>query len=210
MTASTEWLLLLLALGGSGGAIRLQAQTGSYCSLVVRVTDPQGFPLVAKVTVTEGGSRRITMKSAETGLAEFCDLGIKPVEITVGQGGCDEVDVKDVELHWGRTRSLPLIYAPCWLTGDPPPGTGCEILLRFLDARGNPVPGAMIAVDGVAQPEISDVFGRLRTGAGFDTTLHATGSAPGFISRRLTAACSRTEPILEQDVSLDRIGGGPR
>src|ERR1039457_4695794 len=182
-------------------AVPLFADTPStYCSLIVRVTDPKGLPLVTTVTVVDQESRRTMRKSGNDGVVEFCGLGIKPVAVTVASGACDEVTVRNVMLHWGTTRALPMTYAACWLEEEPPPGdNACEILFRFYDIRGNPLQGVSLATEHGLLEHTSDGFGRLRSGVGIAKVFEGSASAPGFQPKRVSVPCSKADRLIELD-----------
>lgn len=100
-----------------------------YCSLEVKVVSDDGKKLITGIQVYEaGGSVREAI--SEGGIATFCDLGIKPVTVKVGASGCNRVVVEDVQLDWGNTTRLKIVYKhePCYKTVAAAPG--CRALLR--------------------------------------------------------------------------------
>jgi hypothetical protein len=208
LTASrtTSRIFIRLLLLGIGRILAAQTTIASndFCSLVVQVTDPQGTPMRAKVTVVDSSLRRLPRKTGADGKVSFCDLGLRPVDVVVGEGGCGELVVKSVDLAWGRSKLLPVVYAPCWLDGEPPPTTACEILLRFSDERGEPIRGVSVKTQFGSHDSLSDRYGRIRIGIGFDKTLEVTAVAPGFRSERLGVACSQADRIIERDVRMNR------
>jgi hypothetical protein len=197
--------MCLVGLGLSLGVLRqMRGEDSGFCSLTVRVSGPNGLPLVAQVAVVDQAAHRLTKRTSEEGIAKFCGLGIKPVDVVVGGGGCEQITLKDVSLRWGKTRLLPVIYAPCWLEGEPPPGTACDIVLRFFDQSGDPLRGVAIKTQFGPYAEVSDAYGRIRIGVGFDRVLEGAATAKGFESERFTVPCSRSNRLVERDIELTR------
>src|SRR5271166_4987070 len=85
-----------------------------YCSLVVKIIDPQGRRRDARITVEEKDGRNV-IKEAETGEAKYCDLGIFPVTVTIGHPECNQVVIRNVPLTWDMTTNTTAIYdvKPC-------------------------------------------------------------------------------------------------
>ena len=81
----------------------------SYCSLSVSLVDPQGNAVDAKVSVQESKGRTIE-KMATLGSVQFCDLGIKPVSITVGHSGCNQAIPRNVGLRWGISTKVRIVH----------------------------------------------------------------------------------------------------
>jgi hypothetical protein len=173
-----------------------------YCSLVVSVRGPEGQPLTAKVSVVDTAGHRLDSRTSPEGKAEFCPLGIKPVDVTVGGGGCGTVTVKQVELFWQQTQELPVTWSPCWLKGDPPPLMACSILLRVYDDKGAPIKGAKVKTQYGLHSELSDRYGRIRLGVGYGKTLEGSVSAPGFEDTTYSVDCSRSEGDVEREIKL--------
>ena len=191
---------IMLLAAGVGDQLHAEKE---YCSLTVRVMGPEGQPLVASVTVRNHAGNRRTDRTSESGMAEFCDLGIKPVDVIVGGDGCGEVTIRDVELVWGKTIVLPVTYSPCWLRGDGPPMTACLILLRFSDKQGLPISDVTIRTRSGDYPGVSDRYGRILTLTGFGTTLEGTASGAGFQNKTFAILCSRSEAVIEREVVLE-------
>ena len=193
-------LLLGAALLACTGFAR--ASEKDYCSLIVTVSGPNGQPLVAKVTVVDAAGHRLSARTSQEGKAEFCPLGMKPVDVTVGAGGCGSVTVQEVELFWEETQVLPITWAPCWLHGDGPPRTACSILLRVSDQQGDSIQGAAITTQYGPHPDLSDRYGRIRLGVGYGKTLEGKVLAAGFEEATYKVDCSRSEGDVEREVKL--------
>ena len=102
-----------------------------YCSLRVEVVAPNGKRPEAQVEVREKDGRRTEKEQAPGHDLTFCDLGILPVTVIVGQKDC-EVVVSDVYLRWGEPYTLKVVYDQenCMDERPLPPQPLCETLLR--------------------------------------------------------------------------------
>jgi hypothetical protein len=147
-----------------------------YCSLVVKVVDPQQRRAAARVSVEERDGR-IEVKETEGADLDFCDLGISPVSITVGHPACNQAVVRNVGLDWNRTTRMTIIYdrAPC--LKDTSPVAACQILLRFRNPQQQWLAKVALELQGpYPQTLSSDKFGRqlIRVVAGQSVRGHAT------------------------------------
>ncbi|SRR5260370_41403704 len=132
-----------------------------YCSLSVNLVDPQGNAVDAKVSGQESNGRTIE-KMATLGSVQFCDLGIKPVSITVGASGCNQAILRSVGVRWGITTKVRIIYdqAPCMV--DEPPVAACQMLFRFADPAGRWLSGVILRMKSPYDQSLTaDEFGRL-------------------------------------------------
>lgn len=82
------------------------AQAAGYCSLHLSISvtgrgASESFPISI-----EESNGRVTTLTAKAGLDPVCNLGIKPVTVTIGDSGCSQVVVKNVRLHWKHTVLL--------------------------------------------------------------------------------------------------------
>jgi hypothetical protein len=199
MKAAALYCIWFLCLG-----VILRA--GDYCSLTVRVTDPAGREVEARVSVEERNGRSLEHDNKAGGI-RFCDLGITPVTVTVGDPNCDQVIVKDVPLQWGRTSEVSVIYdrKPCLI--DSPPVAACQFLLRFVDSRRKPAGGVSLKI---ATPyegtENGDNFGRIlvRIPAGQD--LRAVATLSGYRPAEVQIPCTRENQKLERYVMFEKQG----
>lgn len=179
--------LLLLTLSAAASA----AGAADYCSLVVRVVDPNGRRPTAEVTVTEQGGRKLT-QIEEGNDAKFCDLGLRPVTVDVGDvGTCNQVRISDVPLTWNATYHLKITYDPVPCLKEPPHilPRYCTFLFRVEDDRGKWVPGAAVAVMPSGLTLKTDIAGR----ASFDPDLGSfsvTISASGYSGRSFERTCT--------------------
>jgi hypothetical protein len=175
-----------------------------YCSLVVKVVDPQQRRATARVTVEERDGRT-EVKETEGGDLEFCDLGISPVTITVGHPACNQAVVRNVGLEWNRTTETTIIYDRAACLTDTPPVAACQILLRFR----NPQQEALAKVTLELQTPhpwtlSSDKFGRelIRVVAG--QRLRGQATAEGYRPATIDIDCSRDHTRFEQIVTFEK------
>ena len=195
-------LLTCISLLLSSAAI---SDAGDYCSLVVHVQTPSGGDVKARIAVEEETTGRVREQISEGGSTRFCELGFKPVTITIGGSGCNQVVIKNVPLRWQDTRHIFAVYdrTPCLV--DPPPVAACTVLLRFFDRAGTPISSALFKSE---QPDrrvsSADQFGRVlvRFAAGRELVGH--GMAEGFAPYRLEIPCISSNYSIEKLIVLDR------
>lgn len=205
---------IILLLAGAFG-ITWSSWGADYCSLVVRVLDRQGEDTEAWVTVEERDGRRLREENAPGGL-RFCDLGILPVTVMVGDPACNQVIVRNVPLEWRQTRELRILYdrEPCLI--DRPPVAACRILYRFADPGGNWVKGVSLRVDSPYPEELrGDSFGRVLVRIAAGEELRAQAMADGYRAAELRLACTPEVSSVERKVTLypvspirDRVPNG--
>jgi hypothetical protein len=136
----------------------------NVCSLTVKVLSPNGRALYAPVSVQEQNGR-VEDKDQEDGSVQFCDLGILPVTVTVGNiGMCNQVTVQNVPVTWRQPYLLTVTYDPeaCGRREVvPPPVPICEMLFRVADAAGNWVSGAALTLAAPTRDLLkTDQYGR--------------------------------------------------
>ena len=176
-----------------------------HCSLLVKVISPQGAEVEADVVVEERDGRKIEQENKPGGV-KFCDLGITPVTVTVGNAACNQVVVRNVPLRWGEPRTVSVIYddQPC-LT-DSLPVAACQFLFRFIDSHRNSIKGASLKIQTPYEEVYkADAFGRLliRIGAGQD--LLGIASANGYNSTEVRTPCVTKNRRVEQYVTLAEV-----
>lgn len=175
-----------------------------YCSLIVKVVNGQGQETEAWVTVEERDGRRLREENVPGGV-RFCDLGILPVTVMVGDPACNQVVVRNVPLYWGETRELKVFYDrdPCLI--DPPPVAACRILYRFADPEGNWVRKLTLKVDSPRPEKLeTDSFGRVLVRIAAGEELRAVATAEGHRTAELRLTCTRENSWVEQKVTLLR------
>ena len=177
-----------------------------HCSLIVRVSDPKGTTVTARIAVEEreGTTWR---EDSQSGSASFCGLGITPVTVSVGGPSCNQVIVRNVLLQWGMTTVLPVIYnrEPCLV--DAPPIAACVFLFRFVDSEGRAISGATVRVRSPRQEVLKgDEYGRVFTTIAAGQDLQATGLATSFASTDLEIPCTSENLRVERRVKLGAAG----
>src|SRR5215472_9750401 len=196
-----------------GSATPVVAQ--DYCSLKVRVLTPPDARPEVPVVVKERNGRTIEMEQGPNSEdVLFCDLGMLPVTVIVGQEGCNQITIKDVPLSWKKMYSLVVNYdyGACMRETFSIPY--CERLLRVKGTDGKWVKEAKIKFNDPAFPERgTDSAGRSL----FSLKLHGNvgGSiiAPGYIRKNFSFGCpdlDNQEEILtlEQGSEADSTGKG--
>jgi hypothetical protein len=180
-------------------------QAQEQCSLIVRALTPDGLRPEAPISVTEQNGR-IQELEQDDGDVRFCDLGILPVTVTVGNSAtCNQVVVRDVPIAWDRSYLLRVTYDPeACRERLPPPEPTCEILFHVRSPTGVAVPGAVVRlVSPIEKSYVSDQFGRVEMVLKANSQVR--GSAGGGGSKRTDFACkcSRLEPEREVVIRLE-------
>ncbi len=180
-----------------------------FCSLVVTVSSAHGNRLESQVSVEESGGR-VTERETKpgTGTAEFCDLGIVPVVVKVGDdGSCNQVVVKEVPLRWNETFRLAVTYEPDACAPDIARLSvrTCAVMLRVSDAKGTAVPAAVFRGTGGSGEQGADGYGRLLVRLSRGRSLLAMISAPGFKDAQVPMSCPRDLDYGEQTIKLERV-----
>jgi hypothetical protein len=195
-------LMLLLFASSSLGA-------DDYCSLVVRVLDPKGRRPETIVSVHERNGRMIETEPTNKD-ATFCDLGLTSVTVKVGADGtCNQVIVNNVRLYWRETSHLTVTYDWELCDQEPVPSATCIILFRISDVNGKWLERSSI---NFAEPRIpakqTDSAGRARTVVGAGQRASGTVTAAGYVTKTFSSSCSRSEPLREELIKLERSPGG--
>jgi hypothetical protein len=195
MKSAFEVLLLFLC---STGVV---AQT--YCSLVVKVVDPNDREVPEAQVTLEERSGRVVNAENQRGGVRFCDLGLQPVTITVGSPQCNQVCVREVPLEWGRTKIVKVVYdrEPC--LRDFPPVAACTILFRFSNESGKWISGVIFdpPVSGAEHPR-SDNFGRALVSIAAGKELRTSAKRQGYVSEEVRLTCTRDLMFTERVIKL--------
>ena len=176
----------------------------AYCSLSIKVETPSGKEVETRVVVEEEHGWR-TERTTRRGQARFCGLGIKPVSVTVGAAGCNQVVVRNVPLRWSETRNLSVIYdeAPCLV--DTLPVAACAFLLRFVSPDNDPVGGVSFKVQTpFAESYRGDEYGRVFMRIAGGQQLFGVSSASGYKPTEIMIPCVSKNQRLEQTVVLEK------
>jgi hypothetical protein len=132
------------------------------CPLKVEVFDNQGRAVMSLVKVVES-SGRIHEYETDKGSAVFCDLGIEPVRVEVGNTrSCYQSITRNVALFENETVLLKIFHdtSRCNKTSMVPPSLSCHIAMRFRDEDDKPLGKVNVVVSG-AGPMISSSYGRI-------------------------------------------------
>jgi hypothetical protein len=166
-----------------------------YCSLKVRVVTPDGRQFPVSVTVYEQSGRKIEKEQAPPHDLQFCDLGILPVKVVVGDSGCHEIVVRDVRNYWQEPYTLKVTYDPehCMRELPPLPQPLCEVLFRISGSDGGWIDKAAVIFD---QPSLgrlqTDSAGRALLVARLENRIRGSVSARGFALREFSIDCSKS------------------
>jgi hypothetical protein len=183
------------------------AAAQDHCSLVVKVVDRQGTLLSTPVRVEEQNGRRHDGERTRNGVS-FCALGLYPVTVTVGRNGCPQtIDVRDVELSWGVTKELYVLYeeschpATLFVSHGGPP---CDFLFRFMDHDNKPVRDVSLkTVD--SEPVPADQYGRVLLPLAFEERWVGTATAHGYEPVALNLRCTRERQLSDQTLKLEPV-----
>lgn len=196
--------IVLSSIGLSG-----VASASPKCSLRVRVVSPDGRRPEAPISVRERDGH-VTEKDQEEGDVSFCDLGILPVDVTVGSDGmCNQVTVRDVPISLERSYVLQVTYDPDACTERiPPPVPVCDVLFRVSDTNGDWLPGATVALKRQNGPEKhTDEYGRAELVIRLGETISGSVGHQGFQSAPFSLSCTRSGPRQEKRISLQSRAG---
>ena len=161
-----------------------------FCSLAVEVPSAANGIYVF-VYEADGG---VQVELTKEGIARFCGLGIRPVDIRVGRD-CAPVTITGVMLRWGETRHLRVLYSDGQCMQDRSvlaQSPVCFLLLRFRvdEAKGPPVAGVVIQPSGSSKELKSDQWGRVMLSMRKDEDFHAVATSAGFASETIDFACT--------------------
>jgi hypothetical protein len=193
--------LLIITVPGRGAA---QLAEG-HCSLVVELRGPDNRPVSEEVTVTEWDGRKTSLKAAN-GEARFCDLGIRPVTISVGDAGCSQVVVR-TPVDWEETKTVRIVYDELPCSQETPPLPTCKLLFRLLDEGGRPVLGAAVRFSAGrpgSRDYVADKFGRILINLPFGERLTGFVTVPGFRSKQVDIPCSPENRRSERKLVLEK------
>jgi hypothetical protein len=182
-------------------------QAASYCSLIVNVDAQRSASVHDPISVVvEEESGQKTERLLRRNPVEFCGLGIRPVTVTVGPPGCNQVVVKNVPVVWNKTRTLSIAYddSPCW--SDSIPAAACTFLFRINGAGDRPLPSASLILRGpVAENEHADDYGRILVTVPAGQEFVGMVSASGYQSVQISIPCVSDNRIFEKVLRLDRV-----
>jgi hypothetical protein len=191
------------------GSLR-SAAAADYCSLIVRVLSPDGRRVEALVSVEEKNGRAVERDPTLEDV-KFCDLGIAPVTVKVGADGtCNQVVVRDVRLTWEEQYLLRVTYdiEPCLEDLPPLPVPICHVLFRVSDINGAWLDKASIRLQQSQLPALeTDSSGRALLVLKSGDRAGGTISSSGYVAKPFSFSCSRSEPVHEELIKLDKSRG---
>jgi hypothetical protein len=202
-----EFLLSLAPIRHARLLLFLVAVTASardFCSLTVRVANAAGYkPTGLSVALVESNGRT-EAATTKDGEVRFCDLGISPVTLTIGEGDrCNEVVIRNLALNWDTDRVLNVIYDREYCHGDELQSAGCLFLLRFVNEQGRAVGPVRFAPPiGRARSVQSDGYGRAIVTLQPGETRTFSGSLSGFGTEKVELQCSGGGLKRERIVTL--------
>jgi len=198
IVGSTICLCYLL----TSGSVSMAAK--EYCSLNVKVIDPQGEEVLPgeRVVVEEKAGRKIEKRYVQGGV-RFCDLGIEPVTLTVGLPGCNQVIVRDVPLIFEEmVTSLVISDSQACSNAYPfVPTFGCSFLFRTVDPSGNPV-AASLESPSFKKAFQSDSAGRVMVHPEWKEQMQGTIRAPGYIPQEVRLDCTPENQRVERYITM--------
>ena len=166
------------------------------CDIRVLVFDFDGKPLDAKVKVIRTNKPPLE-RISHAGVAEFCDVGLGLLDVTVGLEMCGQVKVRMLEIVWGKTLTIPVYHRNCH---SHTLFQGCTVLLRVLDQAGLQVSGASVTPYN-GTPQTSDEYGRIQFGV-LEESYRAFVRAPGFRDEAFDIACGPNRSSVEKTLVL--------
>jgi hypothetical protein len=189
----------------------ITAPAQDFCSLTVRVANPDGYKPTGVPVILVESNGRVEPGTTKNGEVKFCDLGLSPVTVTVGGSDrCGELAVRNVAVNWGTERVLKVIYDHAYCNGDEIQNAGCLDLLRFVDELARPVAGVHLeAATGVAHEVQSDGYGRAMVKLQSGETAVLNARSPGHKPETVELTCSGTSK-REVMVSLHRESREPQ
>lgn len=176
------------------------------CSLHVYVVDPHDRAVSGVDVKVQEANGRVASNVAEKGEANFCDLGVSSVDVSVGPlNGCTHTVVRNVQIDWGVTREVKVIFdpSPCQVDG-PPPIFPCRVLFRFYDERGLWIPGVRFNPPLRRGSLQSDNYGRIMVAMQIGEELHAATEKSGYLPEAIDLKCSFNMMERERIVTLRR------
>jgi hypothetical protein len=175
-----------------------------YCSLSVRVENPSGKEVEARVVIEEQNGWK-TERTTTRGVARFCGLGVTPVSVTVGDAACNQVVVRNVPLEWNETRILSVTYdeAPCLV--ESLPVAACAFLLRFVSVEREAIGSVSFKTERpFTEFHSSDEFGRIFVKIAAGQELLGTASASSHTSTQVRIPCISKNQRLEEIVVMEK------
>lgn len=193
-------VVICILLGGVPAAF-----AADYCSLVVRVLSPDNKRFFQVLVSVQEESGRVTRKEADSEDARFCDLGISPVTVTVGEDACNQVVVRNVPLEWEEEYILRITYdrEPCMQSPPPRLYPVCRLLFRIADSTGNWLQKASVTFAGGRFPKAeTDHAGRIMVVPRKGERVTGTVAATGYSNKTFSGACPGSDRSYDEEVQV--------
>jgi hypothetical protein len=170
-----------------------------FCALEVRVTDPAGNAVTVPYEVKSGTNKIVQSGKSEGGTIRACDIGWQGYSLSVGAELCGRTTIDKLELHWGQTTHLRVIYQSCHANQG---FNGCRVLLRALNSTGPAASDGSVEIAGDSRTCVPDAYGRC-----LFTMAYGTEEKFKFISGRTVVStvginCDKSRPLIERDVMV--------
>lgn len=177
-----------------------------HCSLIVTVDEPAGRGIGVDVTVMTADGRKVRKGTVpgDDG-AKFCDLGILPVTVVVGNEMCSQVILRNVQLQWSKTTTSRVFLdrSRCMIDGPPPPVPVCEVFLQVRDPNDDWVNKATVSLKTPFEGHYAtDKYGRVRLLVKRETELTGSISIKGYRTQEFTVTCPRPSGAIERQIQL--------
>lgn len=200
MNSVTSMIVLL----GVIGLACPNAMASDYCSLIVRVLNLRGTQVYATVQVQEKSGRTIRSEQTPLVAARFCDLGLEPVTVKTGGGGCNLVEVKEVQLEWQQEIQLVITQntESCYFHhyGD----RSCEFVFRIAAPSGEWLSGAFVKTENAPEPKLTDHAGRALVRISRGASARGTITMMGYRPTTFAEHCSDSGMVhLDRKIVLE-------
>jgi hypothetical protein len=193
MRVAVFFLMVLISSG---------SRASDHCSLNVIVKNSHGQEIDASIRVVEANGR-VIRKENEPGGARFCDLGIMPVLVIVGDASCNEVTVRNVPVDLTSEARLHVTYDIDACLADPPPIPVCRLLVRVFAEHGSALAGATVKLLSPVERRLTaDAYGRTLLSADFGSRIRAVVSAEGYKETNVEFQCTQNTRLQEKLVIL--------
>lgn len=176
-----------------------------HCSLWVGAALRDGRPVYANARVVDGTGRVIEKAVGLKGV-EFCDLGIKEVQVTIlpVSASCSWSVTVGTRLEWGTTKRATVVVPDQQCELFPHLAEKSTLLIRAVDEDGKNLSHAELAIQqpsSLRKVYVADSYGRvLVTGIPFGTELTMALSANDHKPETLRILCDEEE--IEKNIEL--------
>jgi hypothetical protein len=185
MTILSAWLFFLLQPGKD------------FCALQARVTDVAGNTISVPYEVKNNINKTVQSGISANGVIRVCDIGWQGYSLTVGAKLCGRTTIDYLELHWGQTTNLHIVYQSCHANIA---FNGCRILLRALNSKGVAVTDSSIRMASDSNSCATDVYGRCLFSMAYSTEEKFKIVKDSAVVSTVSISCVQSSPLIERDV----------